>query len=322
MKAAVRDRFGSDEVVEVREIDDPIAGDDEVLVRVRAASVNAFDWYAMIGRPYVGRISMGLRKPKDIRLGVDFAGVIEAVGQGVTRLGPGDEVFGARLGAFAEYVAASADSVARKPADMSFEEAAALPVAAVTALQGFRDKGLLEPGQRVLINGASGGVGSFAVQIAKALGAEVTAVCSTGNVEIARASGADRVIDYTKEDFARNDERCDVILDVAGSRPWSDVKRVLDPKGTVVIVGGPKSNRLLGPLSHVVKMRIAAMRGSQKTVFFIASINTADLEALGELVESGNVTPVIDRRYELSDTADALRYIGEGHARGKIVISV
>ena len=322
MRAAVHDRYGSPEVVQIREVEKPVAGDDEVLVRVRAASVNALDWYSMMGRPYVGRPSMGLRGPRDKRLGVDFAGEIEAVGKDVTRLRPGDEVYGARAGAFGEYVPVPEDRVSHKPANLTFEQAAALPVAGITALQGLRDKGRLEAGQRVLINGASGGVGSFAVQIAKTLGAEVTAVCSTSNVEIARSSGADRVVDYTNEDFARGDERYDVILDVAGSRPWAEVKRVLHPEATVVLVGGPKTNRLLGPLSHVVKTRLAATRSSQKTVFFIASINPEYLGSLRELVEAGKVAPVIDRRYELTETADALRYIGEGHARGKIVIGM
>ncbi len=233
MKAAVRERFGSPEaVVEIREIEKPVPADDEVLVRVRAASLNMADWYDVTGRPYVGRVQMGLRKPKSERLGVDYAGTVEAVGKDVTQFRPGDDVFGGRNGAYAEYVCAREDrAIVPKPADVSFEEAAAVPVAALTALQGLRDRGQLEPGQKVLINGASGGVGTYAVQIAKALGGEVTAVCSTGNVEIARSLGADHVIDYTREDFTRSDRRYDLMLDVAGSRSWSACKRVLNPTG-------------------------------------------------------------------------------------------
>jgi len=323
MKAAVRDRFGSPDVVELREIDRPMPEDQEVLVRVRAASLNMADWYDVMGRPYVGRTQMGLRKPKSDRLGVDYAGTVEAVGRDVTEFRPGDEVFGGRNGAYAEYVCARADrAIVLKPGSVTFEQAAAVPIAAITALQGLRDKGQLQPGQKVLINGASGGVGTFAVQIAKALGAEVTAVCSTRNVDIARSIGADHVVDYTREDFTRSDERYDLMLDVAGSRSWSECKRVLTPQATLVIVGGPKTNRLLGPLGHLVKVRLAAVGSSQKVVFFIARFNKPDMAVLRELLESGKVTSVIDRRYELSEIADALRYIGEGHAQGKIVLSV
>ena len=323
MKAAVRDRFGSPDVVELREIDRSVAADDEVLVRVRAASVNPADWYSVTGRPYVGRTQMGLLKPKSNRLGVDFAGTVEAIGKDVSQFRPGDEVFGGRDGAFAEYVCVREErAVVPKPANVTFEQAAAVPIAALTALQGLRDKGQLQPGQKVLINGASGGVGTFAVQIAKALGAEVTGVCSTGNVDLVRSIGADHVIDYTREDFTRSAERYDLMLDVAGSRSWSECRRVLDPQATFVIVGGPKSNRLIGPLGHVVGVRLAAMRSSQKVVFFIAKFNKEDMVVLRELLETGNVTPVIDRRYELSEIADALRYMGEGHARGKVVITV
>jgi NADPH:quinone reductase-like Zn-dependent oxidoreductase len=323
MRAAVRDRFGSPDVVGLREIDRPVAADDEVLVRVRAASVNPADWYSVTGRPYVGRAVMGLLKPKSNRLGVDFAGEVEAVGKDVTQFRPGDEVFGGRNGAFAEYVCVREDrAVVLKPANVTFEEAAAVPVAALTALQGLRDKGQIQPGQKVLINGASGGVGTFAVQIAKAFGAEVTGVCSTRNVDLVRSIGADHVIDYTREDFTRSDRRYDLMLDVAGSRSWSECRRVLNPQATLVIVGAPKGNRLIGPLSHIVKVRLAALRSSQKVVFFIAKFNKPDMVVLGELLEAGKVRPVIDRRYELSDTADAFRYMGEGHAQGKIVITV
>jgi NADPH:quinone reductase-like Zn-dependent oxidoreductase len=323
MRAIVHNTYGSPDVLELQEIDKPDVADDEVLVRVRAASVNPADWYVVTGTPYVGRPSMGLRKPKSTRTGVDFAGTVEAVGRNVTQFRPGDEVFGGKDGAFAEYVCVREDrAVVPKPANVTFEEAAAVPVAALTALQGLRDKGQLQAGQKVLINGASGGVGTFAVQIAKALGAEVTGVCSTRNVDIVRSLGADHVVDYTQEDFTRSDQRYDLMFDVAGSRSWSECRRVLNPQATLVIVGAPKGNRLMGPLSHIVKVRLASLRGSQKAVFFIAKFNKADMLALRDLLEAGKVTPVIDRRYELSEIADAFRYLGEGHAQGKIVINV
>ena len=324
MKAAIRDRFGSpDVVVEVREIDKPVPADDEVLVRVRAASLNVADWYDVTGRPWVARVAQGLRGPKEKRLGVDYAGVVEAVGKNVAGFQPGDEVFGGRTGAFAEYVVAkAARAIVLKPANVTFEEAAAVPVAALTALQGLRDRGNLEPGQRVLINGASGAVGTLAVRVAKALGAEVTAVCSTRNVEQARSLGADHVLDYTQADFTRSGERYDVLLDIAGSRSWSACKRVLAPQGTLVIVGGPRKNRLLGPLGGVIRKRLGGMFGSRKVVFFIAKFNKSDMEFLRDLLEAGKLTPAIDRHYELSEIADALLYIGEGHARGKIVVTV
>jgi len=321
MKAAVRDRYGSPDVVELREIEKPTPADDEVLVRVRAASVNPADWYSVVGRPYVGRFAMGLLKPKSDRIGVDFAGTVEATGKDVTHLEPGDEVFGGRSGAFAEYVCVR-NAVVRKPANVTFEQAAAVPVAALTAVQGLRDKGQLQAGQKVLINGASGGVGTFAVQIAKALGAEVTGVCSTRNVDLVRSIGADHVIDYTREDFTRSDRRYDLLLDIAGSRSWSECRRVLEPQATVVMVGAPKGNGLMGPLGHIVKFRLAALRGSQKAVFFIAKVNREDMETLRELLEAGKVSPVVEKRYELSEIADALRYLGEGHAQGKIVLTV
>ena len=321
MKAIVHDRYGSPEVLELQEVEKPNVTDDGVLVRVRAASVNPADWYGMTGLPYVGRALMGLFKPKQRVLGVDFAGTVEAVGEDITEFRPGDDVFGGRSGSFAEYVCVR-NAVVLKPANVTFEQAAAVPIAALTALQGLRDKGQVQPGHKVLINGASGGVGTFAVQIAKALGAEVTGVCSTRNVDLVRSIGADHVVDYTREDFTRNDRRYDLMLDVAGSRSWSECKRVLNPQATLVIVGAQKGNRLIGPLSHIVKVRLAALRSSQRVVFFIAKVNKADMEVLQELLEAGKVTPVIDRRYELSEAADAFRYLGEGHARGKIVITV
>lgn len=322
-KAFFRDRFGSPDVLELREIEQPELGDDGVLVRVHASSVNAVDWYMMAGRPWVGRPMLGLRKPKIRRVGGDFAGTVEAVGKDVTEFEPGDEVFGVQNGAFAEHVVVPRSlGIARKPANLTFEEAAAVPIAALAALQGLRDHGKLQPGHKVLVNGASGGVGTFAVQIAKALGAEVTAVCSTRNVEQARSLGADHVIDYTREDFTRSGRRYDILFDNAGSRSWAACRRVLEPHAMVVLVGGPKKNRLLGPLGHVVGMKLGALRSSRQALFFVAHPNRPDLEVLCELLESGKVTPVVERRYALSELADALRYQGEGHAQGKLVLTV
>jgi NADPH:quinone reductase-like Zn-dependent oxidoreductase len=321
MKAIVHDRYGSTDVLELVDVDKPPLADDGVLVRVHAASVNPADWYGMAGRPYVGRVSTGLRGPRQPVLGVDFAGTAEAVGEDVEGIEPGDEVYGGRSGSLAEYVCVRV-GVARKPANLSFEQAAAVPVAAVTALQALRDNGRVEAGQRVLVNGASGGVGTFAVQLAKAFGAEVTGVCSTEKVELVRSLGADRVVDYTEDDFSRDADGYDLILDIAGSRPWSAYKRVLNPEGTLVIVGGSKQNRLLGPLGHVIKIRLASVPGSRRTTFFIAKITRPDLELIRELIEAGKVTPVVERTYALSDVADAFSYLGEGHAHGKLVVSV
>jgi len=321
MKAMVYDRYGSPDVLTLREVDKPPVADDGVLVRVRAASVNPVDWHTMTGTPYMARLQAGLRKPKSEFLGVDFAGTVEAVGKSVNGLQPGDDVFGARNGALGEYVCAR-QAVVPKPANITFEEAAAVPVAAVSALQGLRDKGRLQAGQSVVINGASGGVGTFAVQIAKALGAEVTAVCSARNVEIARSLGADHVIDYSKEDFTRNGRRHNLILDIAGNRSWSDCRRVLTDNGTLVFVGGPKTNRLIGPLGHCLKVLIASLPGSRDVKLFLAQVTREDLTSLGELLGAGKMKPVIERRYELADAAAALRYLGEGHAQGKLVITV
>jgi NADPH:quinone reductase-like Zn-dependent oxidoreductase len=322
MRAMVYDSYGSPDVLELRDVDKPDVADDGVLVRVRAASVNPVDWHTLTGEPYLVRIEAGLRKPKRAVLGVDFAGTVEAVGGSVTDFQPGDEVFGARNGAFAEYVCAR-KAIAPKPANVTFEQAAAVPVAAISALQGLRDKGHIQDGQQVLINGASGGVGTFAVQIAKSFGAEVTGVCSTRNVETARSIGADHVIDYTQEDFTRTGRQYGLILDVAGNRSWSDCKRVLSDEGTLVIVGGPKTNRWIGPLGGVIKVRLASVAGSRKvTAPFLAKMNSEDMAFLGDLLADGKVTPVIDRRYDLSEVPEALSYLGEGHAQGKIVINV
>ena len=321
MRAAVRERYCSPDDLELREIDKPEVTSDGVLVRVRAASVNRADWYGLTGTPYLARGLTGVLRPKSELLGTDFAGVVEAVGQDVSDFRPGDEVFGARTGAFADYVNVR-EAVVPKPAGVSFEAAAALPVAALTALQGLRDKAQLQPGQKVLVNGASGGVGTFAVQVAKALGAEVTAVCRTRNVEQARSIGADHVVDYTKEDFTRSGRRYDVLFDVAGSRSFRECKRVLAADATLVMAGAPKGNRVLGPLAHIGAVRLASLRGSCKVVFFIAKFNRPDLQFLVELLEAGTIRSVIERTYELGEVADALRYMGDGHARGKIVITV
>jgi NADPH:quinone reductase-like Zn-dependent oxidoreductase len=323
VKAAVRDRFGTPaDVVEVRELETPEPAEGEVLVRVRCASVNIADWYEVTGRPLVTRPTRGILKPKSNRIGTDYAGVVEAVGAGVTGFAPGDEVFGGRDGAFAEYVCARADrSLTPKPASLGFDEAAAAPVAGVTALQALTSKGRLQPGQHVVVHGASGGVGTYAVQIAKALGGVVTAVCSTRNVEQARSLGADRVVDYTREDFTRGDERFDLMIDIAGTRPWRECARVLAPDATVVVVGGPRA-RFLGPLGHVVGMRLGSLRGDRRVVFFVAQLTKDDMGTLGELLDSGQVRPAISDRFPLADIAGALEHQGTGHPRGKIVVDV
>jgi NADPH:quinone reductase-like Zn-dependent oxidoreductase len=324
VKAIVHERYGPPDVLELREVDKPVVGDDEVLVRVHATSVNPVDWHTVTGTPYLVRMMAGLLKPKSEFLGVDFAGTVEAVGRDVTKFQPGDEVFGARNGAFADYVCVREErAVVQKPANVTFEQAGAVAVAAISALQGLRDKGQIQSGQKVLINGASGGVGTFAVQIAKSFGAEVTGVCSTRNVEIVRSIGADRVIDYTQEDFTRGQQRYDLMLDVAGNRSWLDCKRVLVEEATLVVVGGPKTNRWIGPLSQALKLRLRSLGGSRRVVApFLAKIKKEDLVVLQKLLETGTVTPVIDRQYELSEAPEALRYLGAGHAQGKVVITV
>ena len=324
MRAAVRERYGvPTHVVELRETEKPTPGDDEVLVRVRAASANISDWYDVVGRPRVARFQTGLRKPKEPRLGTDYAGVVEAVGKDVTEFGPGDEVFGGRTGAYADYVVAKAErAIVHKPASASFEVAAAMPVAAITALQALRDKGGLQPGHNVVIHGASGGVGTYAVQIAKALGGDVTAVCSTPNVEIARSLGADEVVDYTLEDFTKGERRYDLLVDIAGTRSFRQLRRVLKPNATVVVVGGRRKNRLLGPLAHVVATMLAAVFASQKATFFIAKLTKGDMETIRELFEAGRLTSVIDSSYPLDEIGAALEHMGDGHPRGKIVVTV
>jgi NADPH:quinone reductase-like Zn-dependent oxidoreductase len=322
MKAIVHHSYGSADVLKLEEIDKPVAKDNEVLVRVHAASINILDWYGISGLG-IGRLMGGLRRPSDPRVGMDFAGVVEAVGANVSQFRAGDEVYGGKGGAFAEYVTVPEQrNVAPKPVNLTFEQAAAVPVAGLTALQALRDHGHVQPGQQVLINGASGGVGSFAVQVAKAFGAEVTAVCHTRHVEAIRSLGADHVIDYAREDFTRSDCRYDLLLDVVGGRSWSECRRVLKPEAAFVLIGGPKTNRLIGPLAHILRIRLAALRASQKVVFFIANLERGDLLAMKELLESGKVTPLIDRQYMLSELPQAMRHFAEGHPHGKIAISV
>ena len=317
MKAIVYSNYGSPDVLKCEEIEKSTAGDNEVLIKVRAASVNPLDWFFMTGPPIV-RILPGLRKPKVTRLGVDVAGQVEAVGRNVTQFKPGDEVFGACRGAFAEYVCAVEDKLALKPANISFEDAAAVPVAAITALQGLRDKGRIQPRHKVLVDGASGGVGTFAVQIAKSFGAAVTAVCSTRNVDTARSIGADHVIDYTREDFTQSGQCYDLIMAANAYHSIFDYRRALSRDGIFVMVGGGwiqiLQAMLLGPFLSWI--------GSKKVRFFIAKINTKDLVFLKDLLEAGKVVPVIDRRCPLSEVAEALRYLGEKHAQGKVVITV
>ena len=321
MKAIVHEQYGRPGVLELREVDKPAIEDDRVLVRVHASSVNPVEWYGVTG-PYFARVGTGLRRPKDTSVGGDLAGRVEAVGRDVKDFLPGDEVYGTSGGSWAEYASAREARLAPKPANLSFEEAASVPVAAVTALQALRDKGRVQPGQKVLINGASGGVGTFAVQIAKSFGAEVTGVCSTRNVERARSLGADRIVDYTKEDFTKLGERHDLMLDIAGSRSFLACRRVLTPEATVVVVGGPMTYRGLGPLPHIAGTILKSRGRSQTVTFFVAEITTEDLEVLRELLETGKVTPVIDRKYPLSEAPEALTYLGEGHARWKVVITV
>jgi NADPH:quinone reductase-like Zn-dependent oxidoreductase len=325
MKAVVCHRYGSPDVLKLEDIDKPVVPDDGVLVRVHASSVNPADFYSLTRTAYIVRMLTGLLKPKHEVLGRDFAGTVVSVGKSVTQFQPGDEVFGGRRGAFAKYVCVpEKGAVVRKPVNVTFEQAAAVPVAAITALQALRDKGQIQPGQKVLINGASGGVGTFAVQIAKSVAAEVTGVCSTRNVDVVRSIGTDRVIDYTQEDFTQCGQRYDLMLDIAGNRSWSECRRVLGPKATFVAVGGSAHTVFGGgrTLRHFVNVRLASVGGSRKVVLFLAKLNKADLVVLQELLEAGRVTPVIDRRYELSEVSDSLRYLGQGHAKGKIVITV
>jgi NADPH:quinone reductase-like Zn-dependent oxidoreductase len=324
IKAIVHCEYGSPDVLKLEDVEKPVPNDNQLLVRVRAASVNPLD--LTIRGPWLIRPLLGLRKPKDTRLGVDYAGTVEAVGKNVTNFKPGDEVFGGRDGALAEYVCVLADrAVVLKPSNMTFEQAASVPVAAITALQGLRDKGKIQAGQKVLVNGASGGVGTFAVQIAKSFGAEVTGVCSTRNVDLVRSIGAAHVIDYTKEDFTKTDQRYDLIFDLIGNHSFSERRRILNQNGICVMagIGGAgwhdgMAMRLAGELNAYVRSRFV----SQKFISYIAQFNKKDMTVLGDLMQSGKMTPVIDRTYKLNETPDALRYLEQGHARGKVVVTL
>ncbi len=318
MKAILQTKYGSPEVLQLTEVEKPTPTENQVLVKVHAASVNALEWRPFTMSPIFIRLMGGLLKPKDPKLGTDIAGRVEAVGSNVTEFQPGDEVFGVAPGAFAEYVCAGETKLALKPANVSFEAAAAVPVAAFTALQGLRDKGQIQPGQKVLINGASGGVGTFALQIAKAFGAEVTAVCSTRNLDMARSVGADHVIDYTREDFTKNGQRYDLILAVNGYHPILDYRRALSPGGIYVVLGGSMAQIFQGMLLGPLVSRL----GSKKMGGMLAHSNQEDLVFIGKLLEAGKVVPVIDRCYPLSEVAEAIRYLVEEHAQGKVVISL
>ena len=327
MHAILYHTYGSPDILKLEEVETPVPKDNEVLIKVRAASVNPFDWHFMRGTPYFLRLMAGLRKPKDKRLGVDVAGQVEAVGRNVTRFKPGDAVFGTCRGAFAEYACTSESALVVKPDSVTFEQAASIPIAALTALQGLRagglgDTGQIQPGYKVLINGASGGVGTFAVQIAKSFGADVTGVCSTRNVEMVRSLGADRVVDYTREDFTKSGQRYDLIFDTVGNHSLLAFRRVLNPGGTYIAVGGSSGKWMIGPLISALAAPVLSRFVSQKMIMVLAKLNKEDLAILCELMKAGKVTPVIDRRYKLSDVPEAIRYLEEGHARGKVVITL
>ncbi len=323
MRAVVRTRYGGPDVIERADIGVPEPAVNEVLVRVRASSVNPIDLHELTGLPYLVRLSGGWRRPRKPRIGSDFAGTVAAVGSGVTRFRPGDEVFGVGYGAFADYLSVAQDKgIAARPAGVTVEQAAVLGVAGLTALQGLRDQGGLRAGQHALINGASGGVGTFAVQIAKALGAEVTAVCSTSKVDMVASLGADRVIDYTTADFTAAGGAYDLMLDVAGGRSFAQCRRVLSRTGAIVVVGGPDRSRLVGPMSHLVRMKLGALPYRQRVSAFLATTRAADLGTLADLVTTGAVTPVVQRSYPLDRVAEANGYLSERHAQRKLLVTV
>jgi NADPH:quinone reductase-like Zn-dependent oxidoreductase len=327
MKAIVHSRYGPPrDVLTLEEVTEPTPGEGEVLVRVRAASVNPADWHIVRGDPYIARLSFGIRGPKARVPGCDLAGQVEAVGPGVTALRPGDDVFGSSFmrgfGAFADLASAPADVLAVKPARLSFEQAAALPVAGLTALQGLRDHGRVEAGHRVLIVGASGGVGTFAVQIAKSIGAEVTGVSSTRNLDLVRSLGADHVVDYLREDFTESERRYDFVFQLAGTLSPSRCRRLLTPKGTLIVSTGESSGRIIGPVARSIQAAALSPFVTQRLSSFTVSPNTEDLDRLRELVEAGDVAPVVDRRHPLAEVPEAIAYLERGHARGKVVIGV
>lgn len=324
MKAITYKQYGSADVLELRDVPKPGVAGDNVLVRVRAASANPYDWHFMRGVPYIARLmATGVRKPKQTVPGTDVAGDVEAVGDGVTRFRRGDEVFGqVGAGTFAEYVSAPEQLLALKPSNLSFEQAAAVPLAGVTALQGLRDAGKIRAGQKVMIVGASGGVGTFAVQLAKWYGAEVTGVCSTANLDLVRSIGADHVVDYTREDYTRSSQRYDLIFQLGGTASPGSLRRVLTPKGTLVLSSGDSPGRVIGPVDRIIKALMLSPFVSQRMPALVAKASSADLQILKEMIEAGSVTPVVDRTYSLSDTAEAIRYVESGHARGKVVVAV
>jgi NADPH:quinone reductase-like Zn-dependent oxidoreductase len=322
MKAIVYHNYGSPDVLKCEEIEKPTAADNEVLIKVRAASVNPYDWHFMRGTPYLVRIMAGLRKPKNRQLGVDVAGQVEAVGRNITQFKPGDAVFGACRGAFAEYACTSESALVTKPDNVTFEQAASVPIAAFTALQSFRDKGHIQPGQKALINGAAGGVGTFAVQIAKSFGAYVTGVCSTRNVDMIRSIGADHVIDYTQEDFTKSGQRYDILLDLIANHSLSACRRILNPKGICVTAGGSAGRWMAHALARSIAALVWSQFVSQKFVGCFAKPSKEDLTIMHELMAAGKVTPVIDKRYNLREVPEAIRYLEEGHARGKVVITL
>lgn len=324
MKAIVQDRYGSPDALELREIGKPVADDNEVLVRVHAAGVNAYDWHLMRGDPYLARVTLGFGRPKMKIRGRDFSGRVEAVGRDVKRFRLGGEVFGEVDGAFAEYVCVPDNVLEAKPANLTFEQAAAMPLAGNTALMGLRDLGRVQPGQQVLVNGASGGVGTFAVQIAKSFGAEVTGVCSTRNVDLVRSIGADHVIDYTREDFTRNGRRYDVVFDLVGNRSLTEFRRALTPAGTLILSGGgvSRGGSLIGPMGLILRGQVLSRFVRHRLLVLTATPSKENLATLRELAESGRVSPVIDRTYPLSEVPEAIRYLEVEHARAKVIITV
>ena len=323
MKAIVSRCYGPPDALKLEDIEKPTPADDQILVKVHAAAVNPLDFHYMRGTPYIMRLDSGIGTPKNARLGVDFAGTVEAVGKNVTRFHPGDEVFGGRNGAFGEYVAVREDrNIVLKPANITFEQAASVPIAAITALQALRDKGKIQAGQKVLINGASGGVGTFAVQIAKSFGAEVTAVCSTKNLDMVRKIGADHVVDYTKDDVTQGEQHYDLIVDTVETHSLADYKRVMNPKAIYVMVGGSNDKWMVGLIGTLAYAKILSSSAGQQFSMMLAELNPDDLKIIGDLMQTGKVTPVIDRTYSLNEVPEALRYLEQGHARGKVVISV
>jgi NADPH:quinone reductase-like Zn-dependent oxidoreductase len=324
MKSYVRCDYGVADTLKLTEIAKPVPKDNQVLVRIRGTSINPYDWHMMRGSPYIMRLGVGLRKPASAQLGVDFAGTVEAVGKNVTQFKPGDEVFGGREGAFAEYVCVAEKNLALKPANISFEQAGSIQIAAHTALQGLRDKGNIQPGQKVLINGASGGVGTFAVQLGKILGAEVTGVCSTRNVEMVKSLGADNVIDYTKEDFAKRSERYDLILDNVPNHSLSEIRNILTPTGRYILIGGggPDEGKWIGPFGRVIHMLLLKPVSKQPLTMMMAETNQNDMKYLAGLMEQDKLKVVIDKTYKFSDLPAAISYVEQGHARGKVAITV